>query len=181
MLATIQNRMQRVVAGLDLEQRVVNALRDRGESIEPAELNQDKYDKIDGWWIRNNQRLPVQVKVRESGDDILYELMADLDRNVEGRDLISRAKLYLVMDTRGKTRLFETGPIKDTAERMLNVIMMDLRKNPNKSYWGGVRGEDGHPKWEARVQHDRADNHRKLVAYFNPSLFRPIAEWDLKI
>jgi hypothetical protein len=139
MLANIHHYATRIEAGKVVEQKILDALRKLGHKIEPATASEDMHDKIDGWWIgkTNNQRYPLQIKFREGGDDIIFELVADLDRRREGRDLKSKAVLYIVANTRGKTRMFLVHPIKTKALELLSMIEDDLQNNPFRTRWGG--------------------------------------------
>ena len=171
-LAGITNYDDRIRAGKGLEANVLNNLRNMGYKIKDPTAQQDKFDKIDGWWVgKGGKEYPLQVKVRETGDDVLFELMSDLDRNKLGRDMVSSAILYVVKNRSGKTRMFRTDDLKQTAKKILNDILKDIQKEPNKTRWTGGG-------WEAKIQIDRADGRKKLLAYFNPLSFNPIAEWD---
>lgn len=175
MLANISNYSDRISSGKAVETKILNALRQKGYQIDDPTESEDKYDKIDGWWVdKKGQRYSLQIKFRETGDDILFELVKDLDKNIPGRDIISKAVLYLVVDRSGKTRMFLTAPIKEKAQKIQELILQILSKNPTKTEWKGQG-------WEIRVQHDRAHGQRKVVAYFSPSMFQPLGEWDLKI
>jgi hypothetical protein len=175
MLANISNYSDRISAGKVVEKTILDSLRQKGYKIEDPTPAEDKEDKIDGWWITpKNDRWPLQVKFRETGDDILFELVKDLDRNIPGRDIISKAKLYLVVDRGGKARMFLTDPIKTYAQKIVAALVPVIRRDEGKGVWSGNN-------WEVRVQTDRAHGQRKLVAYFGPSLFSSIGEWSLKI
>lgn len=176
MLANISNYNDRISAGKVVEKRIIDAFRQMGYNIEDPTPSEDKNDKIDGWWNdKKGNRVPLQIKFRESGDDILFELVKDLDRGIPGRDIISKAALYLVVDRTGKTRLFPTKPIKEQAQKMVDILLPVIKRDTSgKSLWSG----NG---WEIRVQRDRAHGQRKLVAYFSPDLFSPVGEWNLKI
>lgn len=175
MLANISNYDDRISAGKVVERRIIDALRQMGYKIDDPTSSEDQNDKIDGWWVdKKGGRVPLQIKFRETGDDILFELVKDLDRNIPGRDIISKAALYLVVDRNGKTRMFLTKPIKEQAQKIVDVLLPLIRKDDGKGFWSG----NG---WEVRVQRDRAHGQRKLVAYFSPGLFSALAEWDLKV
>ncbi len=175
MLANIQNYGDRISAGKQVESSILNALRQKGYKIEDPTSGEDMYDKIDGWWVDKTQKKhSLQIKFRETGDDILFELVKDLDKNVDGRDMVSKAELYLVVDRNGVTRMFNTKPIKEKATQALRVIKQDLEKNPSKTDWSGSG-------WSIKVQVDRAHGQRKIVGYFSPKMFTPLATWNLKI
>lgn len=167
---------QRVDAGKRVEKKILDALRSKGIKIEDPTSSQDMHDKIDGWWLgkNNNQKYPVQIKFRQSGNDILFEIIKDLDRNIAGRDLKSKSVLYLVADKHGTTRLFQTEPIKKKAQEILNIVQQDLEDDPKQTRWSG----NG---WEAKIQYDSAHGNKKLVAYFNPNVFNSLATWDLNL
>lgn len=175
MLANTSNYNDRIQAGKKVELNILNALRQKGIKIDPPTSHEDMVDKIDGWWIgKSDSRHPVQVKFRQSGDDILFELVKDLDRKIKGRDIISKSTLYLISNRSGTTRLFHAKPIKNKSEELVKMIDSDLIKNPNKTEWSG----NG---WQVKIQYDRADGHRKLVAYYSPNMFDVVATWNLNL
>jgi hypothetical protein len=175
MLANISNYSDRIEAGKRVEHSILNGLRQKGIKIEDPTVQQDKYDKIDGWWVdTKGKKYPVQVKFRQSGDDILFELIKDIDRDIPGRDIISKAILYLVADRSGTTRLFHTQPIKDKAQQVLKMIEKEMETDPQKTEWSG-------PGWQAKLQVDRAHGQRKVIAYFRPTSFNALATWNLNI
>jgi len=175
-LADIPNFATRIDAGKKLERKVIDQLQARGLNIQEPTSSEDKYDKIDGWLIDkvNNKKYAIQVKVRESGNDIIFELMTDLDRNILGRDLKGSAQLYIFANKSGVTRMYMEKDIKEKAQKLLDYIENDLNKNTSKSFWQG-------DKWQVRLQTDRAHGQKKLMAYFDPSLFTSHATWNLSI
>jgi hypothetical protein len=175
-LADNPNYRDRISGGRRIETNILNQLREKGLTIENPKDSEDKYDKIDGWLINKNSNVKyaIQIKFRETGDDIIFELVKDLDKKIEGRDLISKASVYIVSDRNGKTRMLLTKEIKDKANQLLSVINSDLEKNPDKTFWHG----NG---YQVRIQTDRAHGQRKMVAYFTPNLFTIHATWDLNI
>lgn len=175
MIADIPDYTQRIQAGKKVEFAVLNALRAMGHQIEPPTPEQDKVEKIDGFWIGSKGgRFPLQLKVRESGDDIIFEVIKDIDKNIDGRDLKSMAYVYIVSDTRGRARMYLTEPIKKKAEELKTMALRDLANDPFKTKWFG----EG---WEMRMQIDRAHGQRKLVAYFQPEMFEALKIWRLNL
>lgn len=170
---------QRGEIGRGVEQQMLNLLRGKGFKIDPATSGQDKHDKIDAWWIdKSGNRHGTQVKFRQRGDDILIELVANIEANIEGRDMKSKAVLYLIADRQGITRLYSMKPIKDKANQILHQVESDLDKNPNQTLWSG-------PGWEARVQVEPNPRigkpHRKIVSYLKQNLFEPYGTWNLNL
>ena len=175
MLATTADYSQRIDAGKKVESKILDALRKLGHSIDNPTADQDKWEKIDGWWHGTKGGLfPIQVKFRETGDDILFELIKDIDKKIQGRDIISKAVVYLVTDRSGTTRMILTKPIKEKAAELLKIAEKDMANDPYKTFWRG-------DKWEMRMQVDHAHGQRKLVAYFKPELFDILKTWNLQI
>lgn len=173
MLADQPDYQKRISAGKNIEQKILNALRDKGYKIEDPTPSEDMHDKIDGWWInKKGTRFPVQVKYRETGDDIIFELVQDFSTKNLGRDMKTKAVVYIVTDTHRITRMFLVKPIKEKAQEITKVVLDALRENPTQTAFSG-KG------WQAKVQTDRAHGQRKLMAYLSPSLFSALATWNL--
>lgn len=175
MLATIKNYDQRIEAGKRVEKNILDSLRALGYKIQDPTSHEDKYDKIDGWWIdKKDNKYPLQIKFRESGDDIIFEMMKDADRQVVGRDMISKAVIYLVANRQGFTRMYLTKLIKEKAKELLDMVQKDRAENPFKSTWRGHG-------WEIKLTVDRAYGQRKIMGFFDPDMFTASASWQLKI
>jgi hypothetical protein len=158
---------ERVALGKIKEQEAIELLRSKGVVIETPTAREDMYDKIDGWVVENGTRLAMQVKVREGGDDIIFEIYKDIDRELVGRDSVSKAHYYLVVDRRGTARMFLTEPIKKLAAQ-LNQVSLNL---PDKDSWRGIG-------WEMKITVDKRHGNRKLMAYLKPGLFKCLGEWS---
>lgn len=173
MLANVSNYGERISAGKRVEKQILDALCKKGYRIEDPTSSEDMHDKIDGWWLdKQGKRFPIQVKYRETGDDIIFELIQDIQTNNAGRDMKSKAVLYLVADTHLTTRMFLVKPIKEKAQEIIQSVIGDLKKN---AYQNDFRGHG----WEAKIRTDRAHGQKKLMAYMNPNLFTPLATWRL--
>lgn len=172
MLATTQNYKDRIHRGKEVELQIINKLKSLGYHIDPPTEHEDMFHKIDGWWVTKNHKYSFQIKFRERGDDIIFELIQNMDTQNPGRDLKSKATLYIVMDTKKNIRMFLTKPIKDKANEILSHIKIALQKTPLETNFSG----NG---WEAKIQYDRAHGQKKLVAYFDPKLFEALATWNL--
>lgn len=157
----------RVALGKAKEQEAIELLRSKGVVIEAPTAREDMYDKIDGWIVKDGTRLPVQVKVREGGDDIIFEIIKDIDRNLDGRDSVSKAHYYLVVDRRGTARLFLTAPIKKMASGLRQVASIIA----SKDRWQGIG-------WEMKITIDKRHGNRKLMAYLKPGVFECLGEWS---
>jgi hypothetical protein len=174
-LADIPDYAKRVEAGRKIENNIINSLRQMGYTIEDPTEHEDKIQKIDGWWIGERyERYPIQIKFRESGDDILLEMMRNIDRNVLGRDMKGESSLYIVANRKGETKMFLTDDIKKFAKKIMNDVFEDLKTRPGRSFWEG-------PGWQVRIQCYKHSGERKLMGYFSPDLFKKINSWNLNI
>lgn len=173
--ADIQNYNDRIEAGKKKEAQIIRQLRKQGVKIEDPTPQEDMYDKIDGWMTDSKGvKLSVQIKFRESGDDIIFEIMKDLDKDKPGRDLISKADLYLVVDRKGKGRLLKTSQIKGFAKKLADAIQEAIVKAPDRRKWEG-KG------WEVKITYDRASGNKKLMGFFAPTMFPSIASWRFNL
>lgn len=175
MFANIQNYRDRIEAGREVEAKILNALRQKGFKIDDPTPSEDKYDKIDGWWVdKKGTKYPIQIKFRQSGDDIIFELIQNMTSGNEGRDLKSKAVIYLITNTHGITRMLLVRPIKKKAHEILDYVKRKLTMAPTETNFSGSG-------WEAKIQYDRAHGQKKLVAYLDPRLFDILATWNLNI
>jgi len=165
---------ERVAKGKAGEKEILNILRARGIKIADPTHAEDMYDKIDGWMEWNGKKVAVQVKFRESGDDVLFEIAKDLDTGDMGRDMLCKAEFYLVRDRKGKIRMFSVAELKTKAKALYDFVLKDLVKNPDKENWGGWQGSNVNVK----IVVDKAHGNRKLIAYFNPEKLKTLGEWN---
>ena len=158
----------RVVLGKEVESQILNALRQNGFPVESPTRHEDMKDKIDGWFMANGKRNSLQIKHRENGDDIIFEIVKDWDEGVYGRDWLSKADYYLVVDRSGNGYLFLTQPIKVLAHTMFDLA----QKSPStQTNWDG-KG------WQLKMTVDKSSGNTKLMAYMQPSLFHAIKTWN---
>lgn len=167
---------ERVQAGKAREEQILNRLRQAGMNILAATADEDMHDKIDGWIVdRMGGKRSLQVKFREGGDDILFEIVKDLDKGIMGRDMICQAEFYVIVNSRGVGRLFETAPIKKWAGKLHEMVKKDLATKPEKVNWVNTSKPWG--PWEVKITVDKAHGNRKLMGYFSPGMFVTIGEW----
>jgi hypothetical protein len=168
MLNTITNYDDRISAGKQQESFIISAMKARGFNIEIPNAHQDKYDKIDGFILpKAGGRLSFQLKQRESKNDIIFEIIKDWDQNIEGRDLISKAELYVIVDSTGLLNIYNVNEIKAKAKELL--ALADAKPNINQVGQG----------WELKFTIDKAHGNKKLMAFFSPSLFTSKFSWRI--
>jgi len=133
---------------------------------------EDKNDKIDLWLTNpKGKRYSVQVKYRESGDDIIFEVVKNIQKNLIGRDLASVAQLYFFVDRSGKGWLYWAKPIKELGEKLAADGLRDLANNPDQTNWVGQG-------YEMKRRSDHASGEQKLVAFISPRKFDPIETFE---
>lgn len=160
---------ERVRKGKELEVLVIKNLSRQlsyiGCKILDATDSEDKYDKIDRWIITaKGTKLSLQLKVRQTGDDMIYEMVKNLETGEEGRDLKCRADLYLYVDRNGKGWMYKVPTIKTAAKTLLEQVTKDLAANPAQTEWNA-------PTYEVKVTTDNFHGNTKLMAYFSPTHF----------
>jgi len=174
--ADITNYNERVQTGKRIELLILNSLRSTGMKIDSASSFEDMRLKIDGWIINSDStRHSLQIKYRETGDDIIFEILKDWDKRVNGRDSVSNAEFYLVVDRKGCAKLINTSEIKLWALKLRELATSDTLRYPNKVAWVGKTHFV--VSWEMKITIDRASGNRKLMGYFNPSLFTATKEY----
>jgi len=174
--SNIKDYSTRISAGKSIESKIIQSLRDRGIDIALPSKQEDMYDKIDGWITKDGKKHSVQIKYREGGDDIIFEILKDMDRNVLGRDMESKAEYYIVVDRQGNGKMYSTKLIKALAQKMLDFVEKSLKLNRSKTDWKFNGGWNN--SWELKITIDNAHGQRKLMAFMNPLMFDAIGEWN---
>lgn len=170
------DRAKRVELGKIREGQIADALRDQcGLDIRDATEFQDKHQKIDRWvHPENGPRIPLQIKFRQNGNDILFEVYDTFygfgKRNKLGRDMIGDAVLYAVLEADGKTiNLVETRGAKLLIWNMVKIAQVkgwNYENENSKTYevqWGNVTAQ-------LKLQHDPGDHRPKMVAFLPPEM-----------
>ena len=118
-----QNYSSRVAQGKLIEGRILNQMRKKyNYVIDDPSANEDMYDKIDGWLHHREFKFGLQIKYRESGDDIIFEIMKDWDKGIEGRDMICKSDLYIVADRLGQGYMVKVSSLKTLMSDCLKEI-----------------------------------------------------------
>jgi len=96
-----QGIAQRVQYGKSIEKQIFDNLVQCGLKLREPSTQEDKYEKIDGWWETPSGEKPIQIKYRDTGDDILFEVLLDYERGIPGRDMVGKAVFYAVLSRTG--------------------------------------------------------------------------------
>ena len=171
--ADIGDYSRRVETGRRVERKILDGLKHIGLNVLDASPDDDMRLGIDGYLVdTEGKKHSVQIKYRETGDDILLELIKDIAKGIPGRDMRSKAEYYLFVSREGTGKLFEMAPIKNIGDTLLLLFDKEQRTNPLKTLWGAGN------KWEMKITTDRAHGQRKLMAYLSPSVFKAINVWE---
>ena len=96
-IATKQTR-ERVEAGKKVESAIIAKLNEIGMKLSQPTNSEDILQKVDAWYVnKQGKRVGIQIKYRESGSDLLFEVFDTFvefksDKNKMGRDMIGLAK-----------------------------------------------------------------------------------------
>jgi hypothetical protein len=166
----------RVRHGLERERQIANALKVQiGLPIRAASDFEDKERKVDRWIDYPDGPVALQIKYREVGEDLLFEVYDkwfdwDDRRNKLGRDMFGDAKEYAVLLADKHTVVMvPTQLAKNTIQQLLSLA----KENGfvEGMYSSTLRHFVNGSKLELKVQHDPADHRQKMVAYIPASYF----------
>jgi hypothetical protein len=169
-----QNIDSRVATGKAMEEKIIGALREAGWTVNPPKPNQDKYGKIDGWVERGGKWLPLQIKYRDSGDEIAMETILDFHPDqfhgslmFNGRDMVGGAKIYACLNKAGNViRVCDTDEAKAAAQEAVRLL--------SKEFNATGKRVASTPKAEARITGDPASGRSKVMAFVKPGALSSI-------
>lgn len=154
-----QDFRTRVTQGKQMEAVIIKKLQEKGLKVRNASRREDMHDKIDLWVSIQNTWRPVQIKQREAGDDIIFEVYKDAyDETAppNGRDYLGKAEFYVAVDTRGQGFVVSTAALKKAADAYLHQFGIQ----PGE-YEGAI----------FKTTYDRSSGQPKLMAFFPPSRY----------
>jgi hypothetical protein len=172
-----QGMSQRVDYGKGIEDQIYKGMESCGLKLRKPSGREDMIDKIDGWWDDGTQEHPVQIKYRDTGDDILFEVMKDYHGNIPGRDMIGKATHYAVLTRDGSLiRIVRVADAK--------AIIGEMQKRADEdgfdqsdSYRMPVKGGTA----MLRIRPDPRSGNVKLMAYIPPSALETVKECPASI
>jgi hypothetical protein len=165
----------RLDSGKGVEDWIRNKLREYGFDVQNVSVTTDKKDKIDA--IVNGKS--AQIKFRETGDDILFELIRPWDdnktffdqiREKSGRDADGKAEQYVVLNrTRDKIYLIPKPYI-------ISAIIQAARAHGDRPFQQGFESNGV----TFLKQTDRCFRNNqpfeKIVAFINPLVFQGVSQ-----
>ena len=180
------DRQTRVRHGVERERQIAVALKKQiGLPIVDASEYQDKTRKIDRWIDYPEGRIALQIKYREAGEDLLFEVYDKWfewndSRNKLGRDMIGDAKEYAVLlNDRHTIVMVPTQLAKDVIYKMIETAKQVGFTSGSYSPTLTLEYFVHDLKLELKVQKDPGDGRQKMIAYIPASYF--IAEAQAKI
>lgn len=166
----------RVKFGLEREQQIATALKQQyAVPIIEATQQEDKEQKIDRWIDSPHGRIALQIKYREVGEDMLFEVYDKWfgwndERNKLGRDMQGDAEQYAVLLSDRKTVVMV--PTALAKETVINLVEQAKKGWTAESVQGTktLKTRFNGIKMELKVQHDPNDARIKMIAYI-PALY----------
>ena len=158
----------RVHYGKQVEKCIMEQLRLQDYKIVEASEGEDMYDKIDGYILNQDAICPLQVKYRQTGDDILFEI-SFMDRASttmvwDGRDMIGKSSTYACLSFDGNTIwLCTTRDIKAKADELAKRLLTSYLKS-STTYLSDSKGE-------LKITTDRESGRKKMLFFAKPSSF----------
>jgi hypothetical protein len=185
-----QKFRDRVNFGKDIEKKVMEALINMyGWDIDPSTDSQDMHEKVDGWIMHTDDKMgimsemtPLQVKYRDTGNDLLMEVIKKwspdmLDIPCEscctGRDMKGLATIYAVLNQDGRIiRMRKTHEARTLTMHLLRRLFESHKSNPKKK----CITLDGS---QIRFTKDPSSHTSKVIAYLNPESFQWKVDYKL--
>lgn len=168
----------RVTYGKTIEKLILDEL-SKQFTIAEATDEEDLYDKIDGYIVvKDESYIPLQIKYRETGDDIIFEVtfLDKYNKNdqivprevsshtLNGRDMIGYSSVYACLSQDGcSIWMCDTQAIKNKAKTMAMRLYEMYLATKRKSY----RDDYG----EVRITTDRSTGIRKIMFFAKPMTF----------
>ena len=162
----------RVRAGLVKEKQIADALKVY-LPVENATDTEDKIGKIDRWIAYPTGRVALQIKYRETGKDLLFEVFDtwhgwNHKNNKVGRDMVGDAKEYAVLLQDGKTVVIVPTELAKTVIRRMMWAAEQV--------WSFIKDRTFHYKangcdLQLKEQLDPYDLRHKMVAYIPAEYF----------
>jgi hypothetical protein len=170
------DRPIRLGHGIKRESQIADALIEIGLNLLPASKIDDHEKKIDRWLMYpDGQQVGLQIKYRETGKDLLFEVHDRFfdwgdPNNKIGRDMIGQAEQYLVLLSDQKTAVMIPTEFAKTAIHVLEAgakVRWTIKSEKSWNFWHHCNG----CRLELKVQFDPCDHRRKMVAYIPPEYF----------
>lgn len=161
----------RVQHGRNRERQIADALKTQaGLKLTDATDNEDKTHKIDRWLVCEGKRQAVQIKYRESGDDLLFEVFDRWEDwnhpgNKTGRDMVGKAELYAVLRSDRQTvNIVQVNKAKKIIETMI-FVAQNYGWTEQSGFTKILKYRKNGVTVELKVQRDPGDGRQKMVAY----------------
>jgi hypothetical protein len=106
---TTSSKPTRIRVSKKTQYAVIDYLRGLGYYIDDPTFEEDTQDGIDFWWYMNDKEWhSVQLKQRQSGDDLIHEIVFNTDTGSLGRDVKGISDYTLWIDRKQFGRMVLT-------------------------------------------------------------------------
>ena len=166
----------RLKHGCERERQIADALRDQiGLPICDASQFEDFEKKIDRWIVYPDKRIGLQIKYRETGEDLLFEVFDrffdwDHVNNKIGRDMIGSPDAYAVLLSDRKTVVIVPTQMAKDAITILEHgarVRWTVKTDRVSTFRHFINGS----RLELKVQPDPFDHRKKMIAYIPADFF----------
>jgi hypothetical protein len=169
-----QDVRQRVDAGKKQECLIIQALNRAGMNLSNPTNSEDLIEKVDAWGQQNGQRMGIQIKFRETGKDLLFEVFDTFfgfnnPKNKIGRDMKGIASHYAVKFDKNIV-LVEKKQAEEVIQEMLDEARCNGWSERNQSSQTLYYQSNNH-ELQLKLQNDPADGRKKIVAYIPKEFF----------
>lgn len=169
---TLDNQ-QRIRNGLRREKQIADALKSQhGLNLVEPTADEDGTRKIDRWLVEGNKRTAVQIKYRESGDDIAVEVFDrwygwDHPQNKIGWDVQGDSKFYAVLRADRETVVLANADVlKKIVQEMVSAAkLIGWTVDHGPASGKTLRYFKAGSKIELKVQTDPYNGRMKMMAY----------------
>lgn len=158
----------RVRKGEEAEERICECLNIQyGWNLKKASFSENARKKIDRWLPGKSGDIPVQVKGRATGEDILYCLYEpfygiDNENTKPGRDAKGEFKIYICLS--GETiRVVKV----EAMRRIIAEVESEWVEGGCKRYFASEK----HPGCEIRQHNDKWNGRPKVLCFLNVEAF----------
>jgi hypothetical protein len=180
-----QDRKDRIEFGKKKEGVIIEAMKGLGWIVRGATAQEDMFRHIDAWIKRTpaSPEVPVQIKYRDSGDDILVEVIKywtpDMfhrrlqESDFNGRDMSGNAAFYVGLNqARDTLRIRPISEAHSLAKSMTEVLAADFSNLGKRTAFSraGI----------IRLVPDPANGREKVMAYIRPDAFNMKEDVKLK-
>lgn len=147
---------QQIDYGQGIEKQIFNNLVKCGLKLRSASEKEDMYDKVDAWWKTPQGEFGVQIKYKEAGNDIIFEVMKDYYKGIPGKDMVGKASFYAVLNTSNVIVMISLAEAKALIQKARELAQTEGFDERGNFSWGNV---------SLKLRPDKFTQQIKMMAY----------------